>query len=53
MEKASDMLEFLVEMIIKVYLGNKSWNPECVGSFNMNWRILVLYPEPEARNTIY
>ena len=47
------MLEFLVEMIIKVYLGNKSWNPECVGSFNMNWRILVLYPEPEARNKIY
>ena len=53
MEKASDMLEFLVEMIIKVYLRNKSWNPECVGSFNMDWGILVLYPEPEARNKIY
>jgi hypothetical protein len=53
MEKASDMLEFLVEMIIKVYLRNKSWNPECVGSFNMDWRILVLYPEPEARDNIY
>ena len=53
MEKASDMLEFLVEMIIKVYLRNKSWNPEYVGSFNMDWMILVLYPEPEARETIY
>jgi hypothetical protein len=53
MEKASDMLEFLVEMIIKVYLRNKSWNPECVGRFNMDWRILVLYPESEARDNIY
>jgi hypothetical protein len=32
----------------KIYLRNKSWKPECVGSFNMDWRILVLYPEPEA-----
>jgi hypothetical protein len=23
-------------------LRNKSWKPECVGSFNMDWRILVL-----------
>jgi hypothetical protein len=30
-------------------LRNKSWKPECVGSFNMDWRILVFYPEPEAR----
>jgi hypothetical protein len=30
------------------YLRNKSWKPECVGSFNMDWRILVFYPEPEA-----
>ena len=30
------------------YLRNKSWKPECVGSFNINWRILVFYPEPEA-----
>ena len=22
-----------------MYLKNKSWKPECVGSFNMNWRI--------------
>ena len=36
-----------------IYLRNKSWNLECVGSFNMDWRILVFYPEPEARNTIY
>jgi hypothetical protein len=35
------------------YLRNKSWKPECVGSFNMYWRILVFYPKPEARYTIY
>ena len=35
------------------YLRNKSWKPECVGSFNMDWRILVFYPEPEARDKIY
>jgi len=34
-------------------LRNKSWNPECVGSFNMDWRILVFYPEPEATDKIY
>jgi len=26
------------------YLRNKSWKPECVGSFIMDWRILVFYP---------
>ena len=26
------------------YLRNKSWKPECVLSFNMDWRILVFYP---------
>ena len=36
-----------------LYLRNKSWKPECVGSFNMDWRILVFYPEPEARDKIY
>jgi hypothetical protein len=36
-----------------VDLRNKSWKPECVGSFNMDWRILVFYPEPEARDKIY
>ena len=30
------------------YLRNKSWKPECVGSFNMHWRKFVFYPEPEA-----
>jgi len=30
------------------YLRNKSWKQECVLSFNMGWRILVFYPEPEA-----
>jgi hypothetical protein len=34
-------------------LRNKSWKPECVGSFNMGWRKLVFYPEPEARDKIY
>jgi hypothetical protein len=27
-----------------MYSRNKSWKPECVGSFNMDWRILVFYP---------
>ena len=36
-----------------IYLRNKSWNPECVGSFNMDRRILVFYTEPEARDKIY
>ena len=31
-----------------VYLRNKSWKPECVLSFNMGWRILVFYPEPDS-----
>jgi hypothetical protein len=31
-----------------LYLRNKSWKPECVLSFNMDWWILVFYPEPEA-----
>jgi hypothetical protein len=35
------------------YLRNKSWKPECVGSFNMDWQILVFYPEPEAQNTFW
>ena len=34
------------------YLRNKSWKPECVLSFNMDWRILVSYPESEARDKI-
>jgi hypothetical protein len=34
-------------------LRNKSWKPECVGSFNMDWQILVFYPKPEARDKIY
>ena len=36
-----------------IQLRNKSWKPECVGSFNMDWLILVFYPEPEARDKIY
>jgi hypothetical protein len=38
---------------LDVYLKNKSWKPEYVGSFIMDWLILVFYPEPEARDTIY
>jgi hypothetical protein len=34
-------------------LRNKPWKPEYVESFNMDWRILVFYPEPEARDRIY
>jgi len=34
-------------------LRNKSWKLECVLSFNMDWRILVFYPEPEAKDKIY
>jgi hypothetical protein len=36
-----------------VYLRNKSWKLECVGSFNMDWHMLVFYREPEARDKIY
>ena len=38
---------------VMLELRNKSWKLECVGSFNMDWRILVFYPEPEARDKIY
>jgi hypothetical protein len=34
-------------------LRNKIWKPECVGSFNVDLRILVFYPEAEARDKIY
>ena len=39
--------------VLNLYLRNKSWKPECVGSLDMDWRILVFYPEPEARDNIY
>ena len=38
---------------IMLELRNKSSKPECVGSFNMDWWILVFYTEPEARDKIY
>ena len=41
------------QLYLDVYLRNKSWKPECVGNFNLDWRILVFYPEPEARDNIY
>jgi len=34
--------------LIQYYSRNKSWMPECVGRFNINWRISAFYPEPEA-----
>jgi hypothetical protein len=43
----------MYEIFAVGYLRNKSWKPECVLSFNMGWRILVFYPEPEARDKIY
>jgi hypothetical protein len=43
----------VVYSLCNIYLRNKSRKPECVGSFNMDWRILVFYPEPEARDKIY
>jgi hypothetical protein len=42
-----------VQSTVGKYLRNKSWKPECVGSFNMDWRILVCYLEAEARDKIY
>ena len=47
-----------IKMLRKIMLPmlksrNKSWKPECIGSFKMDWRILVFYPEPEARDKIY
>ena len=47
----SVLFVFIVEHV-KWYLRDKSWKPECVGSFNMEWRILVFYPELEAREKI-
>jgi hypothetical protein len=44
---------YIIKKKFQRYLRNKSWKPDCVGSFNMDWRILVFYPEPEARDKIY
>jgi hypothetical protein len=41
----SVLFVFIVEHV-KGYLRNKSWKPECVGSFNMDWRILVYILSP-------
>ena len=35
--------------ILEVKLRNKSWKPEYVLNFNMDWWILVFYLEPEVR----
>jgi hypothetical protein len=43
----------IASFISRYCLRNKSWKPECVGSFNMDWRILVFHPEPEVRDKIY
>jgi hypothetical protein len=45
---------YAIKESLRIYwLRNKSWKPECVGSFNMDGRILVFHPEPEARDKIY
>ena len=44
------MVSLIVSSVVDIR--NKSWKPECVGSFNMDWQILVFYPEPEARDKI-
>ena len=38
---------------VMLELRNKSWKSECVGSFTMDWRILVFYPVSETRDNIY
>ena len=45
----------LLWLLLSKQLRNKSWKPEWVGSFNMDWRVhvFVFYPEPEARDKIY
>ena len=47
------MLQIIYTPVARDCLRNKSWKPQCVGSFNMDWRILVFYSEPEARDKIY
>ena len=42
----------LREYILKVHILVSSEHILCVGSFNMDWRILVFYPEPDARDKI-
>ena len=42
----------LREYILKVHILVSSEHILCVGSFNMDWRILVFYPEPDARDNI-
>ena len=41
----------MLQTIGTLYLRNNSWKPESILSFNMGWRILVFYPESEARDT--
>ena len=45
--------EFSNLKALALNLRNKSWKPECVLSFNMDWRILVFYLEQKARDNIY
>jgi hypothetical protein len=47
------VMKYTINKPLQIKLRNKSWKPECVWSFNMDWRILVFYPEPEARDAIY
>jgi hypothetical protein len=53
LSRASEFIFGFWRYFLFVRLRNKSWKPECVGSFNMDWRILVFYPQLEAREKIY
>ena len=48
-DKFLRIFRILSTSTIQFLLKNKSWKPESVLSFNMDWRILVFYPEPETR----
>ena len=39
-------------MATRVYLRNKSWKSECVGSFNMGWWVFKKYFIPSQRRGI-
>jgi hypothetical protein len=51
--RATVLIHLCSALTIILYLRNKSWKPEFALSFNMGWRILVFYPEPEAREQLY
>jgi len=46
------MFKYIRVIRYEVYLRNKSWKPECVLSFNMDWRILVSRARGEGYNLL-